>query len=295
MSYINQRKYLGAKFNGIYKPILVSYDPDAQAYFNVNTAITSTADKNAINTFYLGLKTDGIYTKIKAMYLPLWLTASNCKWNLVNPLDTDSAFRLTFSTGFTHTSGGTTGNGTSAYANSFFIANSNLSLYNSHLAFYSRTIGNPVTTQVFLGNNSNTGIFNNKAQWWLGYLNTGDARAVQHSTNATSDFANKTGETSRAGFWINNRTTSTATTLKLWKNGTAVANATTQATSQILNTASTYIWARRNTILGNPQAEFFSDAQGSFISIGDGLTDTESTNFSNRVNTLMTYFGINVY
>jgi hypothetical protein len=37
----------------------VTYDADALAYFNANTAITSAADKNAINTFYLGLKSDG--------------------------------------------------------------------------------------------------------------------------------------------------------------------------------------------------------------------------------------------
>ncbi len=81
----------------------VAYDTDAQAYFTANTAITSAADKNAINTFYLGLKSDGIYTKIKAMYLPLWSTATNNKWNLVNPLDTNGAFRLTFATGMTFT------------------------------------------------------------------------------------------------------------------------------------------------------------------------------------------------
>ncbi len=279
------------------KPISIApaYDADAQAYFTANTAITSDADKNAINTLFLNAKSNGYYSKIKIWYLPKWGSSSADKWNLVNPLDTDAAFRLTFSTGFTHTTSGTSGNGTSAYANSNFVASTNLSLYDSHQAFYSRTTGNPANTQIFIGNNSNTASFNNKAQWWLGYLNTGDVRAVQHSTALTTDLANKTGETSRAGFWINNRTSATATTLKLWKNGVAVANATTQATSQILNTSSAYIWARRNTVLSAPQAEFFSDAQNSFVSIGTGLTDAEALALSNDVNTLMTYFGLNVY
>jgi len=124
MSYINQRKYLGSKFNGIYKPIsAIAYDPDAQAYFNVNTAITSDADKTAINDFYLGLKTDGIYSKLNYMYFPIWLTASNCKWNLIN----NRTFDLTFSTGFTYNLAGLKGNGTSAYANTFFAP----ALYNN--------------------------------------------------------------------------------------------------------------------------------------------------------------------
>ena len=61
---------------GIIRPFVegaqaVLFDADALAYITANTAITSTADKNAINTFYSGLKSDGIYTKIKAMYLPI--------------------------------------------------------------------------------------------------------------------------------------------------------------------------------------------------------------------------------
>lgn len=293
---INNVKFLGRKFFGVRNlstaPV---YDPDAQAYFNANTAITSTADKNAINTLFLNAKSNGYYSKIKIWYLPIWGASSFDKWNLVNPLDTNGAFRLSFSTGFTHTTSGTSGNGTSAYANTNFVASSNLSLYDSHQAFYSRTTGNPSITQVFMGNNSNINIFNNKAQWNLSYTNVGNVNAIQHSTAATTDYAIKTGETSRLGFWINNRTSATATTLKLWKNGVAIANATTQATSQILNTSSAYVWARRNTVLSAPQAEFFSDSQGSFISIGTGLTDAEALALSNDVNTLMTYFGLNVY
>jgi len=272
-----------------------SYDADAQAYFTANTVITSDTDKNAINTLFTNAKSNGYYTKIKAWYLPIWGSAATCKWNLVNPLDTDSAFRLSFSTGFTHSSNGTSGNGTSAYANTFFIANNNLSLYNSHQAFYSRTTGNPLSNQTFLGNNSNTGTFNNKAVWSLNYSSTGSVTAYQHSVASATDYAIKNGETSRAGLWINNRTSATATTLKLWKNGVSQANATTQATSQLLNTSSTYLWARRNTTLLSPQAELFSNAESSFISIGDGLTDAEALSMSNDINALMTHFGLNVY
>ncbi len=60
----------------------VAYDTDAQAYFTANTAITSDADKNAINTYlFVNAKSQGYYSKIKEMILPLWSTATNNKWD----------------------------------------------------------------------------------------------------------------------------------------------------------------------------------------------------------------------
>ena len=99
----------------------VTYDTDALAYFTANTSITSAADKNAINTFYLGLKSDGIYTKMKAMYLPIWGSAASSKWNLIN----NRTFDLSFTTGWTYSSSGITPNGTSAYADTFLIPSTN--------------------------------------------------------------------------------------------------------------------------------------------------------------------------
>ena len=44
--------------------------------------------------------------------------------------------------------------------------------------------------------------------------------------------------------------------------------------------------------LGTPAT--YTTKQCAFSSIGDGLTDAESANFYNRVQTLMTYFAINI-
>ena len=131
----------------------VTYDADALAYFTANTAITSDADKNAINTFYSGLKTDGVYSKINAMYLPLWSSATANKWNLINPVDTNGGYRLTFSTGWTHASTGMTPNGTSAYADTF-LSTSVTGLNTGHLSYYSRT--NTTITGIEMGALKNT-------------------------------------------------------------------------------------------------------------------------------------------
>lgn len=253
-------------------------DPDAQAFINAAN-IQDQVEATAINNLVIGLKADGLWTAMKAIYPMVGGSASA---NAVN-LKTPGTYNLTFNGGWTHSTTGALPNGTNAYANTNFIANGNLSLYNSHQSYYSRTSGNPASTQIFMGNISNTGFTDLKAAWWLGYLNTGDARAIQHSQVSISDYANVTGQTSRAAFWMNNRTSSTSTTLKLWKNGSSVANATTTPGGESLNTSSTYLGARRNTTLSSPQAEFYTNAECAFASIGDGLTDTQAANLYTRV------------
>ena len=281
MSYINQRKYLGAKFKGIYKPIAVTYDANAQAYFNVNTAITSTADKNAINTFYLGLKTDGIYSKIKAMYFPIWLTASNCKWNLVNPLDTNGAYRLTFSTGFTFASNGMLPNGVSSYADTFLSPNSAFAVdHNKHLSFYSQTDANTTNASSSIGSD------NASAGWCrISAKSQGSTSMVYGGTNGLRSLSN----TNSTGFYIGVR--SSSTTSEMYKNGSLFFNGNSNigSTSQI--SQSLLICSARS----NLSIVYYDNKKCCFASIGDSLTNTEATNFSNRVNTLMTYFGINTY
>lgn len=262
------------------------YDPDALAYFTANTAITSTADKNAINTFYLGLKSDGIYTKIKAMYLPLWSSASSNKWNLVNPVDSNAAYRLTFATGWTHTSTGMTPNG-ATYANTSLIPSAILTIYNGHFGFYSRTTafksGASYFGGCYQGNQQGFGMYQSSSNTSI--------TAVQHSTSIASDFAQKTALANKKGFLLNSRTSATSTSLKLIINGVTQANATTTS-GGFINTNTFYLGAVNDAISGNPT--FYDNSECAFASIGDGLTDTESSNFYNAVQTLMTYFGINV-
>lgn len=261
------------------KPVSVAptYDADAQAYFTANTAITSTADKNAINTFYLGLKSDGVYTKINAMYLPLWGSASANKWNLKNPVDTNGAFRLTFSTGWTHASTGMTPNGTSAYADTY-LSTSVLGLDTGHLSYYSRT--NSTITGIEMGALKNTP--NSYTELSCRYSTSGSAVRYNNGGVPTY-FAN----TDSRGYYIGLRTASNV--LKLFRNGTSVQSLTTASSATTTNTI--YIGAINNALV----AGLFSNRQCCFSSIGTGLTDTESTNLSSRVNTLMTYFGINIY
>jgi len=259
----------------------VAYDTDAQAYFTANTAITSDADKNAINTFYLGLKSDGVYTKIKAMYLPLWSSASSNKWNLVNPLDTNAAFRLTFATGMTFTSGGMAGNGTTGYAITQLVPNTNLTNNSTSFGIYCRT--NLDALQYDCGIQRTTGT--------TGAFNL----LTRYSNNLYSDHYNNstnrilTANTNSQGFYQSIRTTSTS--FKVFKNSAQLGTTNTSASSGFGGLTNNFLIGCLNDT-GTPS--FYSARQYSLAYLGDGLTDTDATNFNTRVNTLMTYFGINV-
>ena len=238
----------------------VVYDADAQAYFTANTAITSDADKNAINTFYLGLKSDGIYTKIKAMYLPIWGSGASNKWNLIN----NRSFDLSFSS-----SGMTPAN---AYANTYFVPSTNGQLNSAHLSFYSRT--NSDLNQIDIGSQSSS-------QYHILQLRVSNIYYALINQSGLTSGAN----TNSTGFYVGNRQLSND--IDLWKNGSKITNGTTASGTRPSN--SIYIGANNSGSAGA-----YSTKQCSFSSIGDGLTDTEASNFYTRVNTLMTYFGINV-
>lgn len=247
-----------------------AYDADAQAYFTANTAITSAADKNAINTFYLGLKSDGVYTKIYQMGLYVWSSATANKWNLVNPLDTDAAYRLNFTTGWTHASTGMTPNGTSAYANTFMLANTFST--EVHLSFYSGTQTVGGSFEIACSNGTST-VSNRPAV----NAQLGGTTAINYTTT-----------TDARGYWIASKRSNTDR--EIYRNGVSQATLGTNITTAFPNLN---IWL--GGLNNNNSLSFPSAKQIRFSSIGLGLTDTDASNLSNRVNTLMTYFGINTY
>ena len=104
--------------------------------------------------------------------------------------------------------------------------------------------------------------------------------------SVAADYISNTVTDSRGHFLLS-RTASNLS--KAYKNGSILGTKTNignRTTKQITISASNK---------DNPdQLSQYSTRQWSFASIGDGLTDTEATNFNTRLNTLMTYFGINV-
>ena len=123
-------------------------DADAQA-FVTNAGIVDQVEANAINNLVIGLKADSLWTKMKAIYPFVGGTSTTHKYNLVNPLDTDAAFRLVFSGGWTHSTTGALPNGTNAYADTKFSPNNFTATTNASAGVYLRT--NVLQTSVDLG------------------------------------------------------------------------------------------------------------------------------------------------
>jgi hypothetical protein len=137
-------------------------DADALAFISA-AAITDATQKRAIETLVVDLKGYGIWTKMKALYPFVGGTASQHKFNLKNPLDSDAAFRLVFNGGWTHSSTGALPNGTNAYADTFLRPNLIQTLNSNSIGAYSGNVSNATGGSIMGAFNSGGGkstIFN---------------------------------------------------------------------------------------------------------------------------------------
>jgi hypothetical protein len=105
-----------------------SVDPDAQAFITA-AGITDPTQQSAINTLVVGLKDDGLWTNMQALYPFVGGTATQHKYNLKDPRDLDAAYRLSFSGGWTHNADGITGNGVNTYADTFYNSPNSFGVY----------------------------------------------------------------------------------------------------------------------------------------------------------------------
>ena len=246
-------------------------DPDAQAFITA-AAITDPTQQSAINTLVVDLKGYNIWTKMKAVYPFVGGTASTHKFNLKNPLDTDAAFRLVFSGGWTHSSTGATPNGTNGYADTFLNAQTVVNTTN-HLSYYSRTL--TVGSQIEIG------------VWNGGYIYN-QIRAASNYYAGSTGGGTFTTTTDARGFWLGTKRSSNDR--ELYFNGASQNTITVNDTNNLPN-ANIYLGARKVLPGG---ADFYSNKQCAFASIGDGLTDTDATNLYTAVQAFQTTLGRSV-
>lgn len=250
-------------------------DPAASAFIAA-AGITDAAQQIAIDNLVKGLKTDGLWTKMKAIYPFVGGTASTHKWNLKDPRDLDAAFRLVFNGGWTHSSNGATPNGTNGYADTKLVPSSVLTLNNTHLSFYSRT-------SAILNNQRDIAVFVNGN---FPCMSLGTNTGVQLSDSYS--FATNRISASIAnalGFVNSSRTSSTSH--KLYKSGSQIGSTDIVANILTLPNQSIYIGAA-NTTPDPTLVQAYSTKQTAFASIGDGLTDTEAANLYTRVQAYQT-------
>jgi len=255
-------------------------DPDAVAFLTA-AAITDPTITSAINTLVVDMKGYGIWTKMKAIYPFVGGTATTHKWNLKDPQDTNAAFRLLFSGGWTHSTTGALPNGTNGHAYTFLIPNTSLTLLNTHLSFYSRTaaIGNAQRDiGAYMGQYSvpsfgigtNTGVLISDHYWFT------TNRMSRSIPNAQ-------------GLMLTSRINDT--THKAYRNGIQLgATDTVSNSTNTMPNAGLFIGAANS----DSGATGYSNKQYAFASIGDGLTDTEAANFYTAVQNFNTTLTRNV-
>jgi hypothetical protein len=239
-------------------------DPDAAAFLTA-AAITDATITSAINTLVVDMKGYGIWTKMKAIYPFVGGTASTHKWNLINPQDTDAAFRLVFNGGWTHSSTGAKPNGTNGYANTYFSPATSALQDSHHFSLYLRQ--NESDKIVFGSTNINNGLFGSM-------LGPKFSNQTYYGINQ-SGYSPLYLETNSTGFYIVSRTSSNIS--KIFKSN--VLKATSSIISTLLINENYYIghWNSPGVIT------YYSAAENAFTSIGDGLTDTEAADFYTAV------------
>ena len=243
-------------------------DADAQAFITA-ASITDPTQQTAINNLVTGLKTDGIWTKMKALYPFVGGTASAHKFNLKDPRDLDAAFRLVFNGGWTHSSTGAKPNGTNGYADSKLVPSTALSFNNTHISVYSRT--NSTTGGTWHG------VSNNFLPIFAIQLR--DASNLMYFDGY--DFGThriSASDTSSLGHYIGSINSST--NQEFYKNGVSKVVQSAAQTQTSLPSYSIYFSTRNDS--GTPNS-YYSERELAFASIGDGLTDTEAANFYTRV------------
>ena len=261
-----------------------SNDPDAQAF--ITASGISGTEATATNQLVVDLKSANIWTKIKAAYPMVGSSATSMKWNLVNPVDSNAAFRLVFNGGGTFSANGYLPNGTNAFANTFLTPSTALTSNSHHLSFYSRN--NSFVTGYELACQS---IQASSTQYGYMLLSAYETGASYYQQQTQSTNAIKPAEATTSGFYLGSRTSSTS--FKGYKNnllrGTNTATASTIGSYQPVN--SIYLSAFNVNNNGVISTIGYSNKQCAFASIGDGLTGAEALSLYNAVQLFNTTLG----
>jgi len=235
----------------------VTGDTDALAYITAS-GISGTAVENSTYHIFYQLKNTGLYTKLKAFWLFKGTTATMQKYNAKNPVDTNSAFRLTFTGSATFSDNGYQLNGTS-YANSYFntstqfgtsgygvtiVCGTNNAAYSSDTYEYGNYSG--VSNSLYGGIKNNNTDYKKYTQTPLAVFSTGinESRGVLTGNNY-------------------------AASIKMWFNKASIGTPTSG--SNALPNSNFFIGAVN--VGGSPYGN--SNQRIQMVFLHEGLTDTE--------------------
>lgn len=247
------------------------FNPAAGAFINASGigGIEAVAVNNLVNQ----LQEAGLWGKFNAVYPFVGGTAESHKWNLINPQDTNAAYRIVWGGTVTHNENGATGNGTSGWGNTFLTpALAGGGQNNVHISGYFRT----TTTARVAADMGATTVqatsalaFNVKNPSNL-FNTAGNVAAFNGTANTLPGYFTVTRDNSANYRRAINSTISTVT-----------------ATSATVSTTPIAVLAWNN----NGTAGNFSDRNIALATIGFGLTDADIVNLVNINQTFQSTLG----
>jgi hypothetical protein len=256
--------------------IWAGIDADAKAFFDAVEGggdTLSQTEKDAVNALVVSLKADALWDEMQAVYPMVGGTSTSMKWNLVDPQNTDAAYRIDWvGASWTFDSNGAkAGNATGQYGDTHYSDDVNSTADGTHLSMYvnggtnsqgydlaSNYAGSETLLLAGFGNNT----------YYVGFSGT---------------TANTTSYTMPLGFFSGNGNN---TNTIAYRNGTSVA---TQATARTTNQGNLYIGNRSKSTGTN--ADQPTDRRYAFISIGKGLDATGHSDLATHVETFQTSLG----
>lgn len=245
------------------------FDPDAGAFINA-TGIGG-IQAEAINNLVNELKAGGVWERLIALYPFVGGTAQSCKFNLINPQDTDAAGRLSFAGTWTFDANGATPNGAAGtYANTFI--NPSLTPFaatSGHFSYYCpQNYAAANVVDIGSGDYSAGGESTLVPRW-----GDGNGYLLWYNSAAANGAYTISANTSTLGYYMVNRLGSGT---QGWRNGVKLGTGTSGNTN-----------ANRTFFLGaeNNGATNYRNSPRKHIidTIGLGLTDAQGINLGNSV------------
>jgi hypothetical protein len=248
------------------KATIVSYDPDAQAFFTA-TGITDATIKNAVNTLVLSAKANGWWSKCIAIYPMVGGTSSTCAVNLKSP----GTFDLTFTGSWTISSDGIQGDGSTTYANTGIVPSTDLTYEDTHISIWSRT--NVAEQSYDMGAVSSS---SSRISFHLKWTDNNFYGDQYNSVSQRTIFSNS----STAAYFLDTRTSSTDHTV--YRNGIS-QNINSSINTGSLPGISIYIGNANGDLTGR-----YSTRQYSFASVGDGISSSMAADMYSDIQTFQT-------
>jgi hypothetical protein len=251
-------------------------DPDAQAFITA-AGITDPTQQSAIDNLVIGLKADGLWTSMYAIYPVVGGTASTHKWNLKDPRDLNAAYRLQFNGGMTHSSNGILFNGTNGWADT--------SAVNTINAFGCYTRNTTDNSLDYMGTQDSYYTDDPEGPFWTLYK----GYQVAYSIYIISNLYNyaSTSNTIRTGLSSVNVD---GLNQKYYKNGVLKNTSSLQpVTAPSITMGIGALNPNSNTQGGTIGIEGYSNQQIAFAFMGSiSFNATQNTNLYNRVQTFQT-------